>query len=130
MFKKIFGFSFLILFLISFLPLRALGADFPVPEGKVAEVLLNLATNFKTLGVIGVLSGLVLVSVQAIKAFVPEEWQYKRLMVLVVSIAYSVLSSLLVEGSTWPSVLITVFLTSGGAVSLYEALKGAKIIKS
>lgn len=103
---------------------------FPIPEGDVAAILLSLATNYKTLGVLGILSGLTLVSVQAIKAFVPEEWKFKRLITLIVSIAYSVASGMLVPGSNAVSVIITVFLTSGGAVALYEGLKGVGIIKA
>lgn len=103
---------------------------FPVPEGDVAAILLSLATNYKTLGVLGIVSALTVISVQAVKAWVPEQWQYKRLMTLVMSIAYSVISGLLVPGSNAVSVIITVFLSSGGAVALYEGLKGAGIIKA
>lgn len=110
--------------------LVARAADFPVPEADIASILLGLAMNYKTMGVIGVISALILVSVQAIKAFVPEDFKYKRLITLGVSIVYSVLSGLVVPGSNWVSVVITVFLTSGGAVALYEALKGAGVIKS
>lgn len=108
----------------------ARAADFAVPDGDIAAMLLNLATNYKTLGVIGIISVVTLVSVQVIKKFVPEEFKWKRLIVLGVSIVYSVLSGVLVPGSSVVSVIITVFLTSGGAVALYEALKGAGVIKS
>jgi len=108
----------------------ARAAEFPVPEGDVAAILLSLATNWKALGVMGIISALTLVSVQVIKKFVPEDFKWKRLIVLGVSIAYSILSGVLVPGSNVVSVIITVFLSSGGAVALYEALKGAGIIKS
>lgn len=108
----------------------ALAQDIALPEADVAAILLNLATNYKTLGVIGILSGVTLVTVQAVKAFAPDSWKFKRLTVLVVSLAYSVLSGALIPGSNMVSVMITVFLTSGGAVALYEALKGAGIIKA
>ncbi len=119
-------------FVLAFvLPLAVLAADaaFPIPEGDVAAILLNLATNYKTLGVVGIASVLTLVSVQAIKAFAKEEWKYKRLLTLCVSVIYSILSGFLVPGSNWASVVVTVFLTSGGASALYEALKGAGVIK-
>jgi len=86
--------------------------------------------NFKTMGFLAMISGLTLVSVQALKAALPEDWKFKRLTVLAVSIVYSIVSGLLVPGSQVASVIITVFLTSGGAMALYEALKGAKVIKA
>jgi hypothetical protein len=112
------------------IPMTSMAADFVIPEGDVTAILLNLATNYKTLGIVGILSALTMISVQAIKAFVPEQWQYKRLITLIVAIAYSVLSGILLPGSNVVSVIVTVFITSGGAVALYEGLKGAKIIKA
>ncbi len=101
-----------------------------VPNADVAQVLLNLATNYKTLGVLGVLMLLTLLSVQVIKSFVADDWKFKRLTVVVVSIVYSIASGLIVPGSNAASVIITVFLTGGGASALYEALKGVGVIKS
>lgn len=101
-----------------------------VPSADIAQVLLNLATNYKTLGVLGVLMLLTLLSVQAIKSFVPDDWKFKRLTVVIVSIVYSLMSGVLVPGSNAASVIITVFLTGGGASALYEAFKGVGIIKS
>lgn len=116
-------------FILSFATV-ALAAEFPIPEGDVAQLLLQLATNYKTMGSLAIISILIVITVQAVKAYVSDEWKYKRLLTLGASILYSVISGLLVPGSTAISVVITVFLTSGGAVALYEALKGAGIIKS
>lgn len=101
-----------------------------IPQIDVGSVLINLATNYRTLGVIGILSLLTLLSVQAIKSFVPDNFGYKRLITVGVSLLYSILSGLLIPGSQVASVIVTVFITSGGAMSLYEALKGAGVIKS
>lgn len=103
---------------------------FPIPEADVTALLLKLATDYKTLGLIGILSVAVLLTVQAIKAWVNNEWKYKRLLTLSVSIVYSIIAGLLVPGSTAATVIVSVFISSGGAVALYEALKGAGIIKS
>lgn len=103
---------------------------FPIPDGDIANILLNLATQYKTLGLLGILSLATLLTVQVVKKFVPENWKYKRLTTLAVSIIYSIASGLMLPGSNIVSVLITVFLTSGGAVALYEALKGAGFIPS
>lgn len=104
-------------------------ASFPEPQGDITALLLEIAQNYKTLGLMGILSTLIVLSVQLIKRVVSEEWKYKRLLTLVLSIVYSVLSGLVVPGANAVSVIVTVFLSSGGAIALYEALKGAGIIK-
>lgn len=103
---------------------------FQVPDGDVAQILLKLATDWKTLGTLGALVLILLLSVQAVKKFLPDTNKYKRLIVLSLSVIYSILSGLVIPGSNAATVIVTVFITSGGAVALYEALKGAGIIKS
>lgn len=103
---------------------------FPIPEGDVTKLLLELATNYKTLGTMGIISVATLLTVQGVKTWVAEDWKYKRLLTLGVSIVYSIVSGILIPGSNPATVVITVFISSGGAVALYEALKGAGIIKS
>jgi hypothetical protein len=120
---------FVLLFFVALYPIFTLASDFPVPSGDITALLLELATNYKTLGTMGVLSIVTVLTVQAVKAWVEDEWKYKRLTVLVVSIAYSILAGLMIEGSSVATVVISVFITSGGAVALYESLKGSGIIK-
>lgn len=103
---------------------------FPIPEGDVTKLLLELATNYKALGTMGAIAVATLLTVQGIKAWVAEEWKYKRLLTLSVSIVYSFVAGILIPGSNPATVVISVFISSGGAVALYEALKGAGIIKS
>lgn len=104
--------------------------SFPEPSGDVTALLLKLATSYKTLGLFGILSIAIVLSVQAVKSWVNPNWKYKRLLTLFMSIAYSVISGLVVPGANVVSVIVTVFVSSGGAVALYEALKGAGIIKA
>ena len=103
---------------------------FPIPEGDISKLLLTLATDYKTLGFVGILSISTLLTVQAVKAWVNENWKYKRLLTLSVSIVYSVVAGFLVPGSNAATIIVSVFVSSGGAVALYEALKGAGVIKS
>lgn len=124
--KLMLFFAMMVFTVISFA--QDVGA-FPEPQGDITALLLQLATNYKTLGLFGILSILIVLSVQAVKKFVSEDWKYKRLLTLVISIAYSVISGLVVPGSNAVSVIVTVFVSSGGAVALYEALRGAGIIK-
>ncbi len=112
------------------IPLVAMAqAAFPIPDADVSAVLLNLGTNYKTLGILGIVALSTLLTVQAVKYFVPENFKYKRLLTLAVSILYSVLSGLLLPGANVVSVVVTVFISSGGAMALFEASKGAGIIK-
>lgn len=104
-------------------------ATFPEPTGDVTALLLKLATSYKTLGLFGILSILIILSVQAVKQWVSEQWKYKRLLTLFMSIVYSVISGLVIPGSNAVTVIVTVFVSSGGAMALYEALVGAGIIK-
>lgn len=125
--------SLFLVFMISFVSLALAQGDingFPIPEGDITALLLKLATDYKTLGLVGALSVAILLTVQAIKAWVDDKWKYKRLLTLSVSIVYSVLAGILVPGSNLATVIITVFVSSGGAVALYEALKGSGIIKT
>lgn len=123
------------LFVLSFtLVFMAIGfaqdvGSFPEPQGDITALLLEIATNYKTLGLMGILSILIVLSVQAVKKFVSDEWKYKRLLTLTMSIIYSVLSGLVIPGANAASVIVTVFVSSGGAIALYEALRGAGIIK-
>jgi len=103
--------------------------SFPEPQGDITALLLEIATNYKTLGLMGILSIAIVLSVQLIKKFVSEEWKYKRILTLGMSIIYSVLSGLIVPGANTVSVIVTVFVSSGGAIALYEALRGAGILK-
>lgn len=105
-------------------------ADFPMPQADIAPLLLQLATNYKTLGVMGILVILTLLSVQVIKQFVPEDFKWKRLIVLAVSIIYSILAGVMVPGSNVASVIVSVFITGGGAIALFECLKGLGVFKS
>lgn len=116
------------------MPLLAIASDaFPLPEMDPAQLLLSLATNYKALGVLGVLSGMTLLSSFAINSWVPETFKWKRLISLGVAMVYSALAALLSPaGSAAASVagvLIMGLLAKGGASEIYEALKGAGVIK-
>lgn len=100
---------------------------FVIPEGDIASILVSLATSYKTLGVLGCLVLATLLSVQLLKRFIPEDFKWKRLIVLCVSIVYSVLAGVVVPGSSVVSVIVSVFITSGGAIALFETLKGAGV---
>lgn len=103
---------------------------FPVPDGDITKILIELASNPKSIGTLLGISTLIMLSVQAIKKFVNNEWKYKRLLTLSVAIIFSVVSELAASGKfDWIAVGVKVFIGAGGASALYEAAKGAGVIK-
>src|SRR5690606_36049957 len=82
-------------------PFLALAQAFPLPEdADPAQLLLQLATNWKARGVLGVIATLNLLSALAVKAWVPESWKWKRLTVLGIAIVYSAIGAAVApEGS-------------------------------
>ncbi len=109
--------------------LNAVAGEIVVPDGDIAKLLLDLAMNYKAMGLLGSLSIVTVLTVEVLKRFAPEDWKFKRLAVLAVSIVYGIVSGLMIPGSNIISVLMTVLLSSGGAMALYEALKGSGILK-
>lgn len=63
---------------------------------------------------------------QLLKAW--GEFKAKRLVVLLVAIAYNVILAI-ANKVAWTEIVFRVFVTWGGAVSIFEALKGAGIVK-
>lgn len=120
---------FTMLFFISTFAMAQDASAFPEPNGDITALLLKLATNYKTLGLFGILSIAIVLSVQAVKEWVSDSWKYKRLLTLAMSILYSVISGLVVPGANVISVIMTVFVSSGGAVALYSTLRGLGIFK-
>jgi len=103
---------------------------FPIPEGDITQIIIQLASNPKSIGTLLGISTLIMLSVQLIKKFVNDEWKYKRLLTLGVAIIFSVISELATSGKfDWIAVAVKVFIGAGGASALYEAAKGAGIIK-
>lgn len=93
------------------------------PTDQLGEVLLNLITNYKTMGPIGIGIAAVILLTAAISAFVGEG-AWKRLIVTILSVAYSVMLPLFDQSMTLGAVLVAVLITAGGAVAIFEAAKG------
>ena len=108
-------------------PLRVLAEIAPVPDSDAVVLVMKLVAEWKVLGPVGIGIVLVMLAVQAIKALVPEDFKYKRLAVLLLAMIYMGLVSVSAGGSVGAAVL-GVLITSGGAMALYEALKGVGII--
>lgn len=113
--------------MVGLMPLYAF-AQQALPEVDPAQLIIQLVTNWKSMGPIAIGMAFVVLSGQAIKSFVAEDFKYKRLLVLVLSLAYGALFSVS-QGKGVLEALVITFVTGGGAVALYEALKGVGIIK-
>ena len=55
----------------------------------------------------------------------PETFAWKRLIVALLAVLYSIGLGLMTPGMTPLTVVIAVLITGGGAMALYEAIKGA-----
>ncbi len=98
-----------------------------LPEADLGKILLQLLTNWKTLGPLGIGMLVVLALTQLLKLVkLPSAWN--RLTVTVLSVAYSVLLGLS-QNMSLGAILVATLLTAGGAVALYEAIKGVIRLK-
>lgn len=113
--------------LLLFAPFSAF-AQGAVPDGDPLQMLLNLVTNFKTLGPLG--AGILFVTIltQVLKKYFPN-FEYYRLAVTALAVIYSVLVSL-TQGLSFVNALVMALITGGGAVALYEAAKGTGVVKT
>ena len=102
-------------------------AEASVPEGDPLASLIALISNFKAMSPIAIGIGVVTIAVQALKAFVGESFKYKRLSVTVLGVVYGVLVSVS-NGMGILEALVLGLLTSGGAVAIYEAIKGLSLV--
>lgn len=117
---KLFAGSILFLALaLALWPLISLAAE--VPEVNALQALVDLITNWKALTPLGIGSAVIVIVVQLLKQFFPSS-NVVRLVVVVLGVAYGVLTSLL-NGMGIIEALVLGIITSGGAVAIYEAVK-------
>lgn len=100
-----------------------------VPEGNPVESLLALIKDYKAMSPFAIGMASIAVIVQLLKAeffgAFFDKFKYKRLLIAALGQAYGILF-LLASGSSVVDAFIVGFVSSGGAVALYEAYKGAK----
>jgi type IV secretory pathway VirB2 component (pilin) len=105
---------------ITIFPL-ALLANIGVPDGDPLQTLLQLIANWKASSPIAIGMGIIVFVVQAMKKFLGD-FKFKRAIVTVLGVAYSVLVAI-VNGLSPAEAAVMVLFVSGGAVALYEAIK-------
>lgn len=123
--------------LTSFSLISIAQADEPAPSPvlsvgpQVPDVDLGVALGqLFSIGKLGVLGGgmaIIVFLVQALKLF--PGFKYYRLTTVGLASVYGVLAGLS-TGMSAGAVIVMVLFTGGGAVAIYEALKGAGILKS
>jgi hypothetical protein len=123
MFKK--WFVALVLFLGVVGLTRAARALEDVPVVDPVTQALSVFTTWKTAGPLAGGIALVVLLTQVVKAFVPETFAWKRLIVVLLAVLYSIGLGLMTPGMTPLTVVIAVLITGGGAMALYESIKGA-----
>ncbi len=108
------------------MPLMAF-ADLPVvPDGDPLAALLALIANWKSSAPLALGMGVVALLTQVFKKFFPA-FPYTRVVVTVLACAYGVLAGV-VQGLPLLSVVVTVLISGGGAVAIYEAAKGVSAV--
>lgn len=99
-----------------------------IPDGDPLKALVDLITNWQTMSPIAIGLAVVVIGTQALKKFAPD-WPYNRLTVSLLSVIYGVVTAV-TGGASWTSAAVLVLITGGGAVAIYEALKGLGILGS
>ena len=110
-------------------PVLALAEVAPVPDGDIFSLVMQLISNGKAMGTAAIGIVVTMLATQLVKNLMPDTNMYKRLIVLVLSCAYGIFLAV-VGGATWPLAALAILINSGGAMALYEALKGAGVFKS
>lgn len=96
-----------------------------VPEVDPLTAIVELVKNYKGMSPLAIGMALVVLLMQILKMFFKDSFKYKRLAVTILSVIYAGLLAL-TQGLGIGEMLVTVLLTGGGAVAIYEAIKGLK----
>jgi hypothetical protein len=114
-----------LLCLFAIVPFLAV-AQMPLPsEADAFAQLAALITNFKALGPIGIAAASVSILVALANKFIPD-LELKRLAVLLLSTVYGFIQ-LVANGKSAVEAGMLALLTYGGAIALYESIKGIVI---
>lgn len=114
--KKLMGLVLLTVGVVAF-------AETPVPDGDPFTTLVMLIANLKSMGPIAIAMAVITILVQGGKAFLGDDFKYKRVAVTILGVAYGIFVSLN-NGLGIVEALVLGLVTSGGAVAIYEAIKG------
>jgi hypothetical protein len=111
------GTEFGLLVLLSLIPLTAFATD--VPDADLFGEILKLL-NLKNLGVVGAGLSIIVIAMQVLKKFLGD-FPYKRVVVVVLGVAYGVFQSL-AGGLGVVEALVAVLVSAGGAMKIYDAI--------
>lgn len=129
--------KFLMLPLLMVIPMIAFGQDSsePVSIEEVLKSIIELVKNYKGMGGIALAGSVIAVIIQLLKtsllsSFFKSESSklLKRLIVMVLGTAMSMIA-MVGAGSGWIDAILTGLISSGAAVSIYEAFKAFKNAK-
>lgn len=112
--------KFLFLSLIFLAPVAVFGVT-EVPDGDPLSALLNLVLNFKTISPLAIASSAIVIFVQLVKKYMPG-FKYYDIVVVLGGLIYGTIQSLM-SGMDIFSSLVFIFITSGGAMMLYNLFK-------
>lgn len=105
-------------------------------SGDVSEIVSigsYIVKNYKQLGTLGVISCILVLLLSilnsGIVASISYVQKYKRLATVVLGQALG-MTTMVYMGHSWASAIVEGFLVSGGAMLIYDCMKGCGIIKS
>lgn len=105
---------------LALLPITAFAVT-QVPEVDPVATLIDLVKNWEVYAPLVKAAAIIAVIVQAVKTFMPS-FPYSRLILASVGLVYGVIDAV-ITGRSFFDALVFVFITSGGAMILYDVLK-------
>lgn len=114
--------------LLTLMPLTAFADGLVVPDGDALQLLFNLIANWKTTPVLVAGSTLIVVIVGVLKKTVGD-FNYKRVLIALLSVVYSVFQSLTAGLGIWEAIVLAL-VTYGGAFAIYEGLVNPALKKN
>jgi len=115
-------------------PVMLLAADVVIPDAPGAEQIIDaivaLISNWKVLGTWGIASSVLVIIVMILKSGFTDflfKWNeqaplVKRVIIVVLGQVIGIITTI-ATGTVWYSAVITGLFASGGAITIYEALK-------
>lgn len=104
-------------------PVLVWASGIEIPDGDPLKTLLDLFQNWKALSPVAIGAAIVCALAQGVKSILGDGFKYKRLLVTVLGVLWGVLMTMS-SGLTLLQAFVMVITVSGGAVAIYEAIKG------
>lgn len=99
-------------------------------DADPAAIILNVVTNWKTMGGYALAMTLAMVAGLIVRSYVKDQWKYKRLLMAGISLLFGVAKQFAEGNMNVAAVLISALITYGGAKYIYDELRDAGVLKT